>query len=200
MSFIVTASGDELSMSQPAPGHVTLYSIAWSLAQINRFNGHAIRPYSVAEHSLLVAEICEREFALPVSGVLAGLMHDAHEAYCGDMHSPGKAAIGPAWRAWEDGWLQLVRRCFAVAGPSQRHAGAIARADLIALATERQALMHPAPTPWPALAGVEPVAWVDLMAPERRAMDWESWRDCFMDRYHELDYARNDALFAANGR
>jgi hypothetical protein len=82
MNFIVTAIGHELHMSRPEPGHITALTVAWSLSQINRFNGHCIRPYSVAEHSLLVCEIAERELGANVFCQLGALMHDAHEAFC----------------------------------------------------------------------------------------------------------------------
>ena len=61
MTWLVTANADELDLRVPQPQHITVWAIAWSLGQIVRFNGHALRPYSVAEHSLLVCEIAERE-------------------------------------------------------------------------------------------------------------------------------------------
>ena len=191
--WIVTAAGDELSMLRPAPGHITALSVAWSLAQINRFNGHAIRPYSVAEHSLLVADIAE-ELGLDVFGQFAALMHDAHEAFSGDMHTPGKSCIGPEWHHWEHRWETAVRGAFATLHACTQHHDTIKRADLIALATERRDLLHPsARTPWPCLQGIEPLAHVYLYDKARREMDWEDWRDRWLDRYHELDYARNEA-------
>ncbi|MBY0469452.1 MAG: hypothetical protein K2Q07_10800 [Burkholderiaceae bacterium] len=195
MSWIVTAAGDELNLQRPAPGHITALSVAWSLSQINRFNGHAIRPYSVAEHSLLVCEIAERELGLDIFGQLGALLHDAHEFACGDMHTPGKAEIGTAWCSWEARWAIHTRAAFAVLAISATHRTAIKRADLIALATERRDLLHPlAIRPWPCLDGVEPVTWVNLYDDTRRRMGWEDWRDRFLDRYHELDFARNERL------
>ena len=64
--------------------------------------------------------------------------------------------------------------------------------DLIALATEKRDLMPSSPRPWPVLAGVEPVGWVNLRSIERERMTWEDWRDRWLDRYHELDFARNE--------
>ncbi|WP_428421916.1 hypothetical protein [Methylibium sp.] len=191
MTFIVTAGADELDVRTPAPGHITIWSIAWSLAQINRFNGHALRPYSVAEHSLLVCEICEREMGLNVHGLLAALMHDAHEFASGDMHTPGKRVIGEAWYHWETRWSTLVQRCFSIVTPTQAYHAQIHRADLMALATERRDLMQPTPTRWAVLHAVEPVDWVRLDTPERAAHDWEFWRDRFLDRFHELEFARD---------
>lgn len=200
MNMIITAGGDELSLDRPAPGHITAYSIAWSLSQLNRFTGHAIRPYSVAEHSLLVCDIAEHELGLDIHGQLAALMHDAHEAYVGDLHTPGKRKVGDAWYTWERQWEGVVRSAFALHTACQQHAADIKRADLIALATEKRDLMPATPTPWAALAGVQPLARMNLYSHERIAMGWEDWRDRWLDRYHELDFARNEQIFAAKQR
>lgn len=194
--FIVTASGQELHLAHPLPGQVDIISIAWALAQTNRFGGHAARPYSVAEHSLLVREIAERELGITdPHGLLAALMHDAHEAYCGDMHTPGKGCID-GWLAWEAHWEHLIRRCFGLFTASAVYRAAIKRADLIALATERRDLVNStATTPWPVLAGVAPVDWVDLNDRTRRDMRWDEWRGLWLDEYNALDYARNVDLW-----
>lgn len=59
-------------------------TIAQSLAFTNRYNG-SIGTYSVAQHCVLVAR------QLPLKYRLAGLLHDAPEAYLGDMLAPLKA-------------------------------------------------------------------------------------------------------------
>lgn len=197
MTFIVTAIGDELSLQAPQRGHIVVLDIAWSLAQTNRFGGRCHRPYSVAEHSLLVCEIAEQEFDLNVHGLLLALMHDAHEAYSGDMHTPGKAEIGKAWTIWERHWEHLVHSCFALHTAASVFRDQIKRADLIALATEKRDLMHESPTPWPVLADVEPYPYVNLRSEERCRMGWEDWRDRWLDKYHELDFARNERIEAA---
>jgi len=199
MSFIVTANGDELVLRHPRPEQFGIFGIAWSLAQLNRFVGHAIRPYSVAEHSLLVVEIMERETQADVHGLLAGLMHDAHEFITNDVAGPAKEDIGPAWHAFEARWEKQVQVHYALLTANAVWRQVIKAADLRALATERRDLVHDAQlTEWPVLAGVEPVDWINLDTPERRAADWEFWRDRFLDKYHELDYARN-ALFSRTG-
>ena len=81
----------------------------------------------------------------------------------------------------------------------QVHRTAIKQADLMALATERRDLLPPGGTPWSTLNNIEPIGWVRLHTYERRAMDWEDWRDRWLDRYHELDFARNEALFGKAG-
>lgn len=192
--FMVTSDGQELSMDHPSRGAITALDIAWSLAQTNRFAGRTIRPYSVAEHSLLVCEIAEREFGLDLHGQLVALMHDAHEAYCGDLHWPGKQTIGASWHAWEWRWEHLVHSCFALMTAFAVHHKAVKQCDLIALATEKRDLMPATPSTWAVLHGIEPVSWVNLRSIEREKRGWEDWRDLFLDRYCELDQARNRAV------
>lgn len=63
---------------------VLLNDIAFALANIRRFNGHSLQPYSVAQHSVYVSHL------VPVQHAMTALMHDATEAYIGDMASPVK--------------------------------------------------------------------------------------------------------------
>jgi hypothetical protein len=197
MSFIVLSNGTELELRNPRPSDFSAIDIAWSLAQTNRFMGRANRPYSVAEHSLLVREIAERELGGKLMVQFAALLHDAHEAYCGDTVSPAKREIGPAWHEWESFWQRHVERHFAFSVAARINAPLVKRADLIALATERRDLMPQSSGAWPALEGIEPAPWVDLNAPERRAMSWADWRDRWLDEYQALDFARNDRLLGA---
>lgn len=85
MTFsVMTASGRMVSLTDPDPESLHLPDIAMHLACIRRFNGLGI---SVDLHSILVSEHLPLEFAL------AGLLHDAHEAYTGDISRPMRRAI-----------------------------------------------------------------------------------------------------------
>lgn len=198
MTWILTATGRTLDLANPRQGDVMPLDVAWALAQTNRFTGHCLRPYSVAEHSLLVCHIAEHLHRLNVHGLLAALLHDAHEAYCGDQSSPAKQALGEPWRAFEQRLEHCVHTAFAVRTASAQYRNAIKHADLVALATERRDLM-PSHTPlsnmaWACLDGIEPAHWVNLRSVERTAMGWEDWRDRWLDRFHELDFERNEVL------
>lgn len=196
MSTILTATGQQANLLYMQTAHIHLADIAHALAQINRFTGHARRPYSVAEHSLLVLEIMERQMPhVDLPGRMAALMHDAHEAYVGDMASPLKPLTGPGWDLLEGRAERTVRSAFALHTAATTHSAAIKRADLIALATERAQLMPPGGDPWPCLMGLQPVTWVDLMAPERVAMSWAQWRDQFTWTYEGLEAAIGEVLF-----
>ena len=93
-------SGRRLDLLDPTPVDIEVEDIAHGLAFVARWNGQTKGdwPYSVAEHSLLVEEI----FALLSADAaprwrLAALLHDAPEYVIGDMISPVKAAVGPAY-------------------------------------------------------------------------------------------------------
>jgi hypothetical protein len=74
---------------------IDIDDVAHGLAHACRFAGHTSRFYSVAEHSVLVANIVHAE-APHIA--LAALWHDAHEAYMGDLPTPLKAIIGKRWK------------------------------------------------------------------------------------------------------
>lgn len=191
--FIVTANGHELDLAYPKTANMVLADVAHSLAQINRFTGHARRPYCVAEHSLLVLDIVEHLFApASVHLRLAALMHDAHEAYVGDMASPTKRAVGEAWYTLEHRIERTLRSAWGLHTATYEHQHAIKQADLIALATERAQLLPPSPSLWQCLVHVQPITWVDLMSPERCAMGWVDWRNRFADAVDTLDFERNE--------
>lgn len=170
----------------------TIEVIAHSLAQINRFTGHAVRPYSVAEHSVLVCDIVAG-MGLGPAAQRAALMHDAHECLCGDVASPVKWELGTAWMAFENPLALLMRKHYGLHATYTGHRDAIKQADLIALATERRDLTRYNPAinaPWSILdtpcAEVLALEAVDLNSTVRVAMSWRHHRDAFVERYQTL--------------
>jgi hypothetical protein len=82
--YIETISGKKFYFLNPDPDDIDINDIAHSLGMQCRYTGHAKMFYSIAEHSVLVSELCEPENAF------WGLMHDASEAYLTDVASPIK--------------------------------------------------------------------------------------------------------------
>jgi len=104
MTWILTRTGRRFDLLAPKADQVSTLDIAHALSQLCRFNGHTSRHYSVAQHSLLVASI------VPAEHQLAALLHDATEAYVGDMTRPLKALL-PDFSAIEHGiWLAICER------------------------------------------------------------------------------------------
>lgn len=197
--FIVLNDGQVYHLDRPNQAVIRPQVVAHAGAQINRYTGHCSRPYSINEHQLLVADICERELGLDVHGVFAALNHDSHEIVTNDMHSPGKRVIGAPWEAFEDRHAYVFATAFAMHTSLAVHRAAIKRADLIAMATEVRDLMpHHGPAAeaeWACLRGIEPLARVDLNDPARVEARWTNWRTAWLERFAQLDWARTEALF-----
>ncbi len=92
---LLTVSGKEFNLLNPDMSLVLIEDIAHGLSYTCRWNGHTRTYYSVAEHSIGVMERYEA-YARPrgvytKKGSLAALLHDAEEAYWGDIPSPIKA-------------------------------------------------------------------------------------------------------------
>jgi 5'-deoxynucleotidase YfbR-like HD superfamily hydrolase len=110
-------SGRRLDLLDPSPLDVEIEDIAHGLAFVARWNGQTRgdHPYSVAEHSLLVEEIYGR--LVPRAEPrwrLAALLHDAPEYVIGDMISPVKSAIGPAYAALDGRLARAVHIRFGL--------------------------------------------------------------------------------------
>ncbi|ERG97578.1 MAG: hypothetical protein J07HQX50_01605 [Haloquadratum sp. J07HQX50] len=86
---VETYTGGGFDLFAPDPADVALEDTAARLAHTCRFGGHCREFYSVAHHSLHVsAELFDASACLR----LLGLLHDASEAYLGDIPRPLKAA------------------------------------------------------------------------------------------------------------
>jgi 5'-deoxynucleotidase YfbR-like HD superfamily hydrolase len=96
-----TYTGRQFFPLDPRDEDIDELDIAHALSLICRYGGHVDTFYSVAEHSVLVSEAVPEEFAL------VGLLHDAAEAYVGDMVRPLKATM-TTYRAAEDRLLGMI--------------------------------------------------------------------------------------------
>lgn len=83
-SWFQTFTGRKFDPLAPRVEDICIEDIAHSLATICRYGGHTKRHYSVAEHSVLVSYLVPKEYAREA------LLHDAAEAYIGDMIRPLK--------------------------------------------------------------------------------------------------------------
>ena len=80
---------------------VNIGDIAHALAYINRFNGHTQYPYSVLAHSMCASVL------MPEGKKMEGLLHDAAEAYIGDITTPVKELF-PEVCTYEDTLLAVI--------------------------------------------------------------------------------------------
>jgi len=84
-NYFRTHTGRQVDLFDPKTSEISIFDIARSLSQLCRFLGHTTKFYSVAQHSILVSQLVPKEDAL------WGLLHDASEAYTGDLPRPFKA-------------------------------------------------------------------------------------------------------------
>lgn len=112
-------SGRYVELLDPKPDEIALEDIAHALAYICRFGGHTASFYSVAEHSLFVSAMLHRQFGDPRL-TLAGLLHDATEAYLGDMVRPLKRQL-PAYKEAEDRMADVIAQHFGIDGALFHH-------------------------------------------------------------------------------
>lgn len=103
--WIVTYMGHKFWPLDPLPSEVDIGDIAHALANICRFGGHCREFYSVAQHSVLVAE----QFHYSPNALCA-LLHDGAEAYCGDMVRPLKWSLPEFVAAERLLWSTIARR------------------------------------------------------------------------------------------
>ncbi|NWC90354.1 phosphohydrolase [Pseudomonas reactans] len=147
MNWILTSTGKRFDLFEPNADMIDPRDISHSLAHLCRFNGHTREFYSVAQHSCIVAELVPEKYKL------AALLHDAPEAYLGDITRPLKQWMH-TYHVLEDwAWQRICERFdIATALPPCVH-----MADLIALATERRDLLPTDPAIWDCLVGIEPM-------------------------------------------
>lgn len=133
-----TYTGKVMDPIDPDPADICIEDIAHALSLQNRFGGHNRVFYSVARHSLWVARHCKPEHRL------CGLMHDATEAYIGDMIRPLKLRI-PQFAEIEDRLWKVIAIRFGLPLVIPAH---VKQVDNWALMTERRDVCNPPPESW----------------------------------------------------
>jgi len=96
---IPTYTGKQFDFTCPDPETICIEDIAHHLSLTHRWRGATEEGMSVAQHSVVVATMMERSGYSHLDQ-LGGLMHDASEAYLGDVPSPLKAKL-PDYKAYE---------------------------------------------------------------------------------------------------
>lgn len=166
---ILLFGGTYFDYGAPETSAFTIDDIANGLAMTCRFAGQCYRHYSVAQHSVHVSHL------VPQSDAYEGLMHDAAEAFVGDMAKPLKIML-PDYRSIEKRVEAAIFHRFNVLTPLPK---SIKEADLRMLVTEQRQLMRNRDD-WDYTRGHEPA---DIELP---AWSPEEAKARFLARYAEL--------------
>ncbi len=174
-SAIQTYTGKFFNPFEPEQKDITIEDIAHSLAHICRYNGHCQFFYSVAEHSIIMS------YQVPSEAALYALLHDAGEAYLGDIVRPLKTG---EHSLAEEAVFRVICERFGFSIPDHVRVK-VENADLRMLATEKKALMRPG-RHWPQIDQVTPYS-TDLII----GLPPQYARAAFLERFRELEGQRN---------
>lgn len=144
-SWIHTFSGHQF-WPMEARGTIVVEDIAHALSMECRYSGHCERFYSVAEHSVRVAEIL-RQRGAPRPLIFAGLLHDASEAYLKDIPRPLKVRSEFAgYRAAEERLQARIYATFGLDDQRDWFEASVKRADRAVYGYEVRRLFSTIPT------------------------------------------------------
>ena len=166
---IMLRSGAWFDFCAPASSDFTIEDIGHGLSNICRYSGQCKSFYSVAEHSILVSETA-------VGFEFEALLHDAAEAFLGDITRPLKQML-PEYKRIEAEVERAILDRFGVIGslPSQ-----IKKADLRVLAAEQKQIMPEGTDGWVRGQKVDPAPIVVRHLPPDEA------KRVFLERFEAL--------------
>lgn len=174
MTKLLTVSGRVFDLNSFTEDDIDISDIAHSLSLRPRFNGHTIRFYSVAEHSLFCAE------RMPAGSTpqerLTALLHDAPEAYLGDVIGPIKALMPSVFHQIETRLHEVISNKFRILHPIP---DIVHRVDHFARAVEAAHLMTPE---YFTLEGGSQRAYLIISLPHRH----QRAKEDFLSYFHEL--------------
>jgi len=111
MNCIQTYTGGKFDFDDLESNEINIEDIAHSLSMLCRYNGHTKMFYSVAEHSLLIAEVVSDK------AKLFALLHDAAEVYISDISRPLKKFLsyqGTSIKDFESQVLKVILKRFDI--------------------------------------------------------------------------------------
>lgn len=182
-------SGRMVDLMDPTPSDIDFSGdVAPALANIARFDGSCAarpgRPWTVLDHSVDGADLLRAEGHPERMGALF-LLHDAHEAFLGDISSPVAAALAatasrefPRKEGYPAGhyitcaigslkhaWDKAIHAAAGVAMPTPAEAAILKRHDLRMLVTERNHMMAQPWRSWGPLETMPPLRMTGRLKP-----------------------------------
>jgi 5'-deoxynucleotidase YfbR-like HD superfamily hydrolase len=133
--LITTISGAGIDLTTFDEDSVSILDIAWGLGRTLRYGGHLVEDYTVAHHSIIMSYYVPEEYALEA------LLHDAGEAYMGDIIWPVKQLF-PELERFENGLTMSIMNSFNVpTALRDDDTGVYRKSDVVRMA-DRDLLEH----------------------------------------------------------
>lgn len=145
-------SGGYFDLLNPTPEMVDFDSIAHGLSMNVRFTGQCPEFYSVAEHSIHAVNLAIEDGVKDRRVLFAILLHDASEAYTGDMSKPLKNLL-PEYKRIEDRITAVIGEAFGI--DFEKHHDVIKHYDRMMLKAEKQHFWPDDAAKWTGFGGTE---------------------------------------------
>lgn len=170
---IILSNGKSLYYDDPDPGVMDPEVIATATSKLCRWTGHCLEFFSVAQHCVFVSR------NVPPEHALAGLMHDASEAFVGDVNRPLKWAMETAspgmFAEIEDRMHVALAERYGFQFPFHE---SVHLADAVSIATEKRDILPK-----------DGIPWLDMPEPspyQLRPLGPRGAYNLWMHRYEEL--------------
>lgn len=173
-TWLSTFSGTRVSVMNPKPEQIDIKDISVAIAKQCRFNGHCSRFYSVAEHCARGASLAYQLYGKEVAKEF--LLHDATEAYMGDLIRPVKRMI-PKFEAMEQKFWEAISTKFNL---PYIHSKEVHYLDNVMVVWEKQWLL-PNSEPWPNLPDIS-----SFNLPELVPVSWERAQEIYENMFYLL--------------
>jgi len=211
---IETVTGKLVNLVNPQVDQISIVDIAWALSRAPRFAGHTIPliPYSVGQHSLLVADIAralftgefKKKFVDLVDNLrvaqdlsrlgmahttkdsiyLHGILHDSTECYTGDIPGPLKKVptLRVIIKPLEENLDKVIHAACGIRYPTEDEHHFIKIADRIAQRIEGHAFMPSRGRNWDSL----PVVTLETLQEFEAPMDSVTVYKNFLSEYSKV--------------
>jgi hypothetical protein len=179
--LIHTISGREINLLTFNADDVDITDIAWGLGRTLRYGGHIREDWSVAHHSVVMSYLVPKKFAMEA------LLHDAAEAYIGDIIWPVKALF-PDIELFENERTLIVMDAFKVPVQvrQERHGAVFYEKSPIVAEADRMMLEHECISMDRGGTFIPEVEDAWMRAIDNHAEYWYAAQYAFLQRYEEL--------------
>ena len=138
--MLKTFTGRVFDYNNITKDSIDIADVMRALPSINRFLGHSMRPYSVAEHTIRGYNLCCKLGYTPLQK-LHWLIHDFTEAYMGDCPTPLKQLL-PEFSVYEEKVEMAILEHLCLEQLTQEEYNLIHRPQSRMFLIERRDLTH----------------------------------------------------------